>query len=55
MQSAEGWFIRSGQASYGEGGASGDDVAFTSGDFDGNAELVVWLALIASNLLARDA
>lgn len=54
-QSSEGWFARGGKPAYGQVEGKGEVPDFTSGDFDANSELVVWLALIASHLLARDA
>jgi hypothetical protein len=54
-QGTDGYFIRGGQDAYGQEKDGGEKPSFVPGDFDGNAELVVWLALIGSNLLARDA
>ena len=53
-QSPDGWVLRGGQPAYGATGVDDQERDFESGDFDGNAEPIVWLGLISSNLLARD-
>lgn len=53
-KSPAGWFVRGGQPAYGQTGPDDQQRAFIAGDFDGNAEMTVWLGLIGSNLLARD-
>ena len=53
-QTPAGWFDWGGKAAYGT--EEGDDHVpdLSASDFDGTSEVVVWLGLIGSNLLARD-
>jgi hypothetical protein len=53
LQDPEGWYVRGRPGAEGEIGPRGETPAFSSSDFDGNAERVVWLSMIGSNLLAR--
>ena len=54
-QGADGWFVRGGRHADGQAGRDDQEIKFTAGDFDGNAEMAVWLGLIGANLLAGDA
>jgi hypothetical protein len=53
-QSPDGWFQWGGQAAYGGTIPSDPDRELTNDDIDIVSEFTVWLALIGSNLLARD-
>jgi hypothetical protein len=54
-QTAEGWFALGEKAAYGGKATANEALRFTPGDFDVTAEFTVWLGLVASHLLARDA
>ncbi len=54
MQTAEGWYGFGDKKAYGGKSAAGVDLQFGPGEFDGIAELTVWLKLVGSHLLARD-
>jgi hypothetical protein len=53
-QTPWGWFDWDGKAAYGSEEGGDQMPELTAGDFDGTSEVVVWLGLIGSNLLARD-
>jgi hypothetical protein len=54
MQTLDGWYASRDKAGYAGKSAAGANLEFGPGEFDGIAELTLWLRLIGANLLARD-